>query len=237
MLGLPSPTNLSAPPVIASPGAVHLSRSARSLRAALLHRFIARTARKTQLMVGYAPHNLLPLVEEAMRCFAKRKKFAAGNDDSISLESLRPIAGKPSRLSFRGDRSFDSEICAHQFASRRGGHTEIKRFLGCYYTLESPRQLFLLFANLSRSRSPTCRKMFRIIHLISQSSGSRASNSFTASSEIFIPSMFSPSLLYYPIGVSCACRGFHALQYPLQHAHVFAVTGHRNFHRAFEQFT
>src|SRR5256886_9025036 len=39
---------------------------------------------KTQLAVGYAPHVLLPLVEEAMGCFADAEKIRpAGNDDSI----------------------------------------------------------------------------------------------------------------------------------------------------------
>lgn len=39
---------------------------------------------KAQLLVGYAPHVLLPLVEEAMRCFAEAEKIRpAGNDDSI----------------------------------------------------------------------------------------------------------------------------------------------------------
>jgi hypothetical protein len=39
---------------------------------------------KTQLLVGYAPHILRPLVEEAMRCFAEAEKIRpAGNDDSV----------------------------------------------------------------------------------------------------------------------------------------------------------
>jgi hypothetical protein len=39
---------------------------------------------KTQLLVGYAPHTLRPLVEEAMLCFAEAEKIRpAGNDDSI----------------------------------------------------------------------------------------------------------------------------------------------------------
>ena len=39
---------------------------------------------KTQLLVGYAPHTLLPLIEEAMRCFAGAEKIRpVGNDDSI----------------------------------------------------------------------------------------------------------------------------------------------------------
>jgi tetratricopeptide (TPR) repeat protein len=39
---------------------------------------------KAQLLVGYSPHILLPLIEEAMRCFAGAEKIRpAGNDDSI----------------------------------------------------------------------------------------------------------------------------------------------------------
>jgi hypothetical protein len=39
---------------------------------------------KTQLLVGYPPHTLLPLLEEAMRCFAEAEKIRPeGNDDSI----------------------------------------------------------------------------------------------------------------------------------------------------------
>jgi tetratricopeptide (TPR) repeat protein len=39
---------------------------------------------KTQLLVGYPAHTLLPLLEEAMRCFAEAEKIRpAGNDDSI----------------------------------------------------------------------------------------------------------------------------------------------------------
>jgi hypothetical protein len=39
---------------------------------------------KTQLLVGYVPHTLRPLVEEAMHCFAEAEKIRpAGNDDSI----------------------------------------------------------------------------------------------------------------------------------------------------------
>ena len=39
---------------------------------------------KVQLLIGYAPHILRPLVEEAMRCFSEAEKIRlAGNDDSI----------------------------------------------------------------------------------------------------------------------------------------------------------
>lgn len=39
---------------------------------------------KAQLRVDYLPHTLLPLFEEAMRCFAEAEKIRpAGNDDAI----------------------------------------------------------------------------------------------------------------------------------------------------------
>lgn len=39
---------------------------------------------KAQLRAGRSPHTLLPLVEEAMRCFAEAEKIRpAGNDDAI----------------------------------------------------------------------------------------------------------------------------------------------------------
>ncbi len=39
---------------------------------------------KAQLRAGYSPHILLPLIEEALRCFAEAEKIRpAGNDDSI----------------------------------------------------------------------------------------------------------------------------------------------------------
>lgn len=39
---------------------------------------------KAQLHAGYAPHILLPLVEEAMQCFAEAQNVRpAGNDDSV----------------------------------------------------------------------------------------------------------------------------------------------------------
>jgi tetratricopeptide (TPR) repeat protein len=39
---------------------------------------------KAQLHSGYSPHILLPLIEEAMRCFAEAEKIRpAGNDDSL----------------------------------------------------------------------------------------------------------------------------------------------------------
>jgi tetratricopeptide (TPR) repeat protein len=39
---------------------------------------------KAQLHSGYSPHILLPLIEDAMRCFSEAEKIRpAGNDDSI----------------------------------------------------------------------------------------------------------------------------------------------------------
>ncbi len=59
---------------------------------------------KAQLLVGYAPHILLPLVEEAMRCFAEAEKLRpAGNDDSI-LRWNRCVRLLESRPDFHFER-------------------------------------------------------------------------------------------------------------------------------------
>src|SRR5260370_15140365 len=59
---------------------------------------------KAQLLVGYAPHILLPLVEEAMHCFAEAEKIRpAGNDDSI-LRWNRCVRLLESRPDFHGER-------------------------------------------------------------------------------------------------------------------------------------
>ncbi len=66
---------------------------------------------KAQLLVGYAPHILLPLVQEAMRCFAEAEKIRpAGNDDSI-LRWNRCVRLLESRPDFHFERaaSFDTE--------------------------------------------------------------------------------------------------------------------------------
>jgi len=68
---------------------------------------------KAQLLVGYEPHTLLPLIEEAMRCFAEAEKIRpAGNDDSI-LRWNRCVRLLESRSDFhvvRGHPSvFESE--------------------------------------------------------------------------------------------------------------------------------
>ncbi len=67
---------------------------------------------KTQLLVGYAPHILLPLIEEAMSCFAEAEKIRpAGNDDSI-LRWNRCVRLLQSRSDFHFERpreAFDAE--------------------------------------------------------------------------------------------------------------------------------
>jgi len=60
---------------------------------------------KAQLTVGYAPHILLPLVHEAMRCFAEAEKIRpAGNDDSI-LRWNRCVRLLESRPDFHFERA------------------------------------------------------------------------------------------------------------------------------------
>jgi hypothetical protein len=82
---------------------------------------------KTQLLVGYAAHTLLPLVEEAMRCFAEAEKIRpAGNDDSI-LRWNRCVRLLESRADFHFERppaEFDSEDMPPISSSTRraGGH-------------------------------------------------------------------------------------------------------------------
>ena len=82
---------------------------------------------KTQLVVGYAPHILLPLIEEAMRCFAEAEKIRpAGNDDSI-LRWNRCVRLLESRPDFHFERppaAFDAEDMPpiHSPARRAGGH-------------------------------------------------------------------------------------------------------------------
>ena len=59
---------------------------------------------KAQLRAGRAPHILLPLVEEAMRCFAEAEKIRPeGNDDSI-LRWNRCVRLLESRADFRAER-------------------------------------------------------------------------------------------------------------------------------------
>jgi len=60
---------------------------------------------KAQLTVGCAPHVLLPLVHEAMRCFAEAEKIRpAGNDESI-LRWNRCVRLLESRPDFHFERA------------------------------------------------------------------------------------------------------------------------------------
>lgn len=68
---------------------------------------------KAQLHSGCSPHILLPLVEDAMRCFAEAEKIRpAGNDDSI-LRWNRCVRLLESRPEFHaqhpGPHAFESE--------------------------------------------------------------------------------------------------------------------------------
>ena len=82
---------------------------------------------KAQLLVGYAPHVLLPLIEEAMRCFAEAEKIRpAGNDDSI-LRWNRCVRLLKSRPDFHFERppaDLDTEDSPpiSPSARRSGGH-------------------------------------------------------------------------------------------------------------------
>ena len=81
----------------------------RSYYTGLLHERRA----KAQLHSGCSPHVLLPLVEEAMRCFAEAEKIRpAGNDDSI-LRWNRCVRLLESRPEFHaqhpGPHAFESE--------------------------------------------------------------------------------------------------------------------------------
>ena len=82
---------------------------------------------KAQLLVGYAAHILLPLIEEAMRCFAEAEKIRpAGNDDSILRwnRCVRLLESRPDFHFDRGPASFDAEDSPPvSTATRRlGGH-------------------------------------------------------------------------------------------------------------------
>ncbi len=66
---------------------------------------------KAQLLVGYAPHILLPLVEEAMHCFAEAEKIRpAGNDDSILRwnRCVRLLESRPDFHVERAEPAFDT---------------------------------------------------------------------------------------------------------------------------------
>ena len=68
---------------------------------------------KAQLHTGCAAHILLPLVEEAMRCFAEAEKIRpAGNDDSILRwnRCVRLLESRPEfHIEHPGPHAFDSE--------------------------------------------------------------------------------------------------------------------------------
>jgi hypothetical protein len=68
---------------------------------------------KAQLHAGCSPHILLPLVEEAMRCFAEAEKIRpAGNDDSILRwnRCVRLLESRPEfHIEHPGPQAFDSE--------------------------------------------------------------------------------------------------------------------------------
>jgi hypothetical protein len=78
---------------------------------------------KAQLHSGYSPHILLPLVEQAMTCFAEAEKIRpAGNDDSI-LRWNRCVRLLESRPEFHavhpGPHTFESEDTPPVSASTR----------------------------------------------------------------------------------------------------------------------
>ena len=82
---------------------------------------------KTQLLVGYAPHVLLPLVEEAMRCFAEAEKIRPpGNDDSILRwnRCVRLLESRPDFHFERGPAAMDTEDMPpiSSPVRRAGGH-------------------------------------------------------------------------------------------------------------------
>jgi len=82
---------------------------------------------KTQLLVGYAPHTLLPLVEEAMHCFSEAEKIRpAGNDDSILRwnRCVRLLESRPDFHFERGPAALDAEDMppVNSTPRRAGGH-------------------------------------------------------------------------------------------------------------------
>jgi len=78
---------------------------------------------KAQLHSGYSPHILLPLIEQAMTCFAEAEKIRpAGNDDSI-LRWNRCVRLLESRPEFHavhpGPTQFESEDTPPVTATQR----------------------------------------------------------------------------------------------------------------------
>ena len=67
---------------------------------------------KAQLLIGYAPHILLPLIEEAMRSFAEAERIRpAGNDDSILRwnRCVRLLESRPDFHFEGGPAALDAE--------------------------------------------------------------------------------------------------------------------------------
>jgi hypothetical protein len=78
---------------------------------------------KAQLHAGHTPHTLLPLIEDAMRCFAEAEKIRpAGNDDSILRwnRCVRLLQSRPEfHVEHPGPHAFDSEDAPPQNVSVR----------------------------------------------------------------------------------------------------------------------
>ena len=66
---------------------------------------------KAQLLVGYSPHVLLPLFEEAMRCFAEAEAIRpTGNDDAILRwnRCARLLQSHPGFIEEKESEAFDA---------------------------------------------------------------------------------------------------------------------------------
>jgi tetratricopeptide (TPR) repeat protein len=78
---------------------------------------------KAQLQAGRAPHTLLPLIEEAMRCFAEAEKIRpAGNDDSILRwnRCARLLESRPEfHAEHPGPHAFDAQDTPPEHVSAR----------------------------------------------------------------------------------------------------------------------
>ena len=72
----------------------------RSYYTGLLHERRA----KAQLRSGYSPHILLPLIEDAMRCFAEAEKIRPPSNDDSLLRWNRCVRLLQSQPDFRVDR-------------------------------------------------------------------------------------------------------------------------------------